>query len=256
LSNGPAIYAATGMRYLWFMPALFSFAVIKAVAMRWPAFGKGLTILAWFWMLGAALIMPRIPYSVPWGIESALFFFGLGQAATYAVSRLSLQAGYQNGIAAASAVAALSAMIIVIPLGWVAAAGVDTYDIRQPATWLVGVCYPCVMLAALYCLGESGPFPAGRLLGRLLAALGRRSLPVYLVHVPVYRVLTLAWFGGKFDDVQVVGPEWGVGLLILALSTAFSLGLSAAVWSAPFLRRSFFPRAWEDWYGGLLDRGV
>lgn len=80
-------------------------------------------------------------------------------------------------------------------------------------------------------------------LGDWFAALGRWSLPVYLLHVPVYRVLTRAWFGRQFDDLQVVGSDLGVGLPILVLSTALSLGLSAALWRMPRARRIVSPRS-------------
>lgn len=247
LSNGPTIYAATGMRYLWFMPALLSFALIKAVAIRWPAWGRMLTVAAWLWMVGAALVMPRIQGSLPWGVESALFFFGLGQAATYAVQRLSLRVTGYGGMVAACVAAAMSVTIVGVPLGWVAAAGVDSYDIRRPATWLMGVCYPCVILAVLYAVAGGGGVVGSGLLGRLFAALGRWSLPVYLLHLPLYRVLTRAWFGQRFDDLQVVGSDLGVGLTIFVLSTALSLGLSAALWRMPRARRVVFPRSWDDW---------
>jgi len=256
LSDGPAIYAATGMRYLWFMPALFSFAVMKAIAMRWPTYGKGLTVVAWGWMVVAALVIPRLPDGLPWGIGSALFFFGLGQAATYAATRLSLHATRTAGFASACLTAAMSALIVFIPLDWVAAAAVDSYDIRRPATWLVGVCYPCVMLAAIYYASGSAWLSAGHLPGRVLAAFGRWSLPIYLLHVPVYRVLTRAWFGRGFDDLRVVGPALGAGVVILLLTIILSLGLSAGLWSLPMVRRAVFPRSWGDVAIWRVPRGI
>lgn len=245
-ADSVSIYAATGMRYLWFLPSLFVFVAFKSFALRSPPFGAVLTVVAWGWMCTAALILPLLPCEPPWGAASALFFFGLGQAGAV-ISRWAATTGLGPATSLLLFVALLlGAAIVFVPLGWVAASSVATYDIRHPLTWAVGIVYPWIVLTLL-ALPSSNVSPRFfHIPGLMLDMFGKYSLPIYLIHMPVYRILTLACFGKRFDELDIVGPHLAVGLLILATTLAASLAMAMALWQYPRLRGALFPRDWQE----------
>lgn len=239
----PAIYQAVGMRYLWFLPALFSLVVIKAAAIRWPRVGQALWLAACGVIFGASFVPESVIESIPFNAATGLFFFGLGEAFRRAAQAVSRLPGSAAGIVAGSMTAALAVLITIAPLGWVAGANIRSYDIMHWATWITAVVFPCSMLIAL--MQASQLFPAQK----LLALCGRYSMPLYLIHMLLYRVLTLSWFGRNFDDLAIVGRDLFAGLAIFCLTVAGSLALSIAIWRVDRVRRLIFPRDWSEFSG-------
>jgi fucose 4-O-acetylase-like acetyltransferase len=237
----PAIHRAVGMRYLWFLPALFSLVVIKAAANRWPTLRRGLLGAAWCLIVGAVYMPASIVAAMPCNLLTGLFFFGLGdvfRVGEQSVARLPtvVRSAITGGL-----MAGLAWLIVYQPLGWVAGANIRSYDITNWPTWLAALVFPCLVLSTL--LAMAGFLP----LRPLLALCGRYSLSIYLMHMPLYRVLTMAWFGAKFDDLATVGANPWAGVLIFVLTVTGSLAISIGVWSLPRLRRLVFPRDWPDW---------
>jgi fucose 4-O-acetylase-like acetyltransferase len=237
----PAIHAAVGMRYLWFLPALFSLVVLKAAAIHWPTLGWGLLAAAWCLIAGAVFVPANVMAAVPCNALTGLFFFGLGEVfrrAEQAVARLPaiVQAAVAGGLTAG-----LAWLIVRQPLGWVAGSSIRSYDITNWPTWAAAIAFPCLVLATLLATAQAWP------LRRLLALCGNYSLPIYLTHMLLYRLLTLGWFGKKFDDLTTVGSDLPAGSVIFALTVAGSLVISIGIWRLPRLRRLLFPRDWPDW---------
>jgi fucose 4-O-acetylase-like acetyltransferase len=241
----PAIHAATGMRYLWFLPALLSLVTLKSIAIRWPAIGRLLVATSLVWMAAATFVPPAILAALPLGVGTGLFFFGLGELLRAALARVP-----EGGRAAVTTAAVITtvvatAAIVTVPLGWVAGANVANYDVRSPVTWAVALVYPCAMLLALVAVAERLPAFA------LLRECGRLSLPIYLVHMLVYRCITLALYGREFDDLYVVGANLPLGIGIFIATVAASLAVSEFVWRVPRLKALVFPRTWADWRGSV-----
>ncbi len=237
----PAIHTAVGMRYLWFLPALFSLVVIKAAAIRWPTLGWWLLGTAWCLIVAAVYVPATVVAAAPCNALTGLFFFGLGEVfrrTDQAVARLPaiMPAAVAGGLTAG-----LAWVIVRQPLGWVAGANIRSYEITNWPTWAAALVFPCVILATLLATAQAWP------LRRLLALCGRYSLPVYLTHMLLYRMLTLCWFGKKFDDLATVGSALRTGVVIYVLTVAGSLAISIGIWSLPRLRRLLFPRDWSDW---------
>ena len=251
-ADSSSIYAATGMRYLWFLPSLFVFVVLKSIAFRWPAIGKAIAVVAWCWMCSAALILARVPGEPPWGAASALFFFGLGQAGALTSRLFPVTSRPYRGLFLLVATVLLSAVVVFVPLGWVAAANVASYDIRQPLTWVVGVVYPWFFLALLDLFSSHASLWFHHTIRLTLDAFGKYSLPIYLIHMPVYRILTRAYFGNHFDSVDAVGPEFAVGMVILAATLAVSLAVAMALWRFRRVRGLLFPRDWQEWKAAVF----
>jgi fucose 4-O-acetylase-like acetyltransferase len=237
----PAIHAAVGMRYLWFLPALFSLVIIKAVALRWPPLWAILFVAAWCLIAGAALVPQGIIAGAPCNAFTGLFFFGLGEGFRRA-ERITAPMPEVVRAGVAGALSALLAWLIVHePLGWVAGANIRSYDIASWPTWATALVFPCLVLSTLLATASVWP------LRSLLELCGRYSLSVYLTHMLLYRVFTLCWFGRKFDDLAIVGRDLRAGILIFGLTVAGSLLISIAVWRLPRVRRLVFPRDWHDW---------
>lgn len=237
----PAIHAAVGMRYLWFLPALYSLVVIKSAAMRWPSLGRALLAAACCLIGGAAFAPAGLIAATPLNAMTGLFFFGLGELyrrADHVTSRLPATA---KAAAAAGLAGALAWLIVNQPLGWVAGANIQSYDIANWPTWTAALVFPCLVLTALLAMAEHMP------LRRLLALCGRYSLPMYLIHMLLYRSITLVWFGRRFDDLATVGSHLRAGITIFVLTVFGSLLISIAIWRLPPLRRLVFPRDWPDW---------
>lgn len=240
LGNDQSLHAATGMHFLWFLPCLFCFCIIKAAANRWTWFRRPMVLLAWLWLPVAGLFSAESFAWVPYSMQNAVFFFGFGELAKgilriTAVGRIAVTRWFAPLMALG-----LAALIVMIPLGWVSAANVTTYDIRRPLTWGVALVFPCVMLLALSAGLATVP-------GKVLEACGRYSMPLYLVHMFVYRGLTRAWFGGSFRSPTIVGGDVRIGLAILAATIIGSIAFAVIVWRIPLLRRILFPRSWHDW---------
>lgn len=240
VGSDAAIYQAVGMRYLWFLPALFSLVMIKAAASRWPAVGTALTLAAWVLIVGTAFIPAALVKSVPLNAAIGLFFFGLGEVFRKAFQAASRLPDTVLSAAAVAATVALSALIVLVPLDRVAGANICTYDVTHWATWVVALVFPCCLLVALFTTSSFLPLRA------FLEFCGRYSLPLYLIHMLLYRVLTLAWFGRAFDDLATVGADFPAGLAIFFLTTAGSLALTLLIWRVAPLRRLIFPRDWNE----------
>lgn len=236
----PAIYQAVGMRYLWFLPALFSLVVIKAAAIRWPRAAAALWLAACGLLIGAVYVPATVIEALPFNAATGLFFFGLGEVfrrVAQVTQRLPESALL---IAAGGVTAALATAITLVPLGWVAGANIRSYDVTHWATWITGIVLPCSMLIAL--MQTSRFFPAQQ----LLALCGQYSLPLYLIHMLLYRVLTLSWFGRSFDNLAIVGRDLFAGLAIFGLTVAGSLAISIVIWRSDRVRRLIFPRDWSE----------
>lgn len=240
LGNDESLHAATGMHFLWFLPCLFCFCIIKAGANRWPWFRRPMVLLACLWLPVAGLFSAKSLAWVPYSLLNAVFFFGLGELAKGvlgipAVARVAATRWFLSLLALG-----LAALIVGVPLGWVSAASVTTYDIRHPLTWGVALVFPCVMVLALSAGLATVP-------GKVLEACGTYSMPLYLVHMFVYRGLTRAWFGGNFRSPTIVGADMLIGLAILAATIIGSFTFAVIVRRIPMLRRILFPRSWHDW---------
>lgn len=240
VGNDQSLHAATGMHFLWFLPCLFCFCIIKAAANRWPWFRRPMVLLACLWLLVAGLFSAESLAWVPYSLLNAVFFFGLGELAkgvlgVPAVARVAAARWFLPLLALG-----LAALIVGVPLGWVSAASVTTYDIRRPLTWGVALVFPCAMVLTLSAGLATVP-------GKVLEACGKYSMPLYLVHMFVYRGLTRAWFGGNFRSPTIVGADMPIGLAILAATIIGSFAFAVIVWRIPVLRRILFPRSWHDW---------
>lgn len=234
-----SLSAATGLKMLWFLPALFALTVLRSIGVRWRQAGALLTIAAIVWMVVGGMLSRSVLELLPYGLASAVFFLGLGEIGHIMLPRLD-RLDPRAGVMACAVVVLLGTLIVWLPLGCVAAAFIETYDIRDPLTWLVAVAFPGLALVSLRFLVERLP---GQ---RIVAGIGQLSLPIYLVHMFFYRAMTRFRFGRDFDDIAIVGPRLAEGLVILALTIGSSVAFGALIWRTPSIRELAFPRTWRE----------
>lgn len=240
-----AIHNAVGMRYLWFLPALFSLVMFKAWGCHGGPSAGVLLAISMVWLGAAALVPADVREWIPLGSATGLFFFGLGEVFRRVVERSGARIDSMRvGFPCLLAVMALAMVIVSVPLGRIAAANLGRYDIRAPLTWCVALVFPCLMLPTLLWLARIMPLPG-------IAAIGRYSLPIYLVHMFVYRALTRARFGAAHDDLAAVGADLPAGLVILALTVGLSLVIAVGISAVPRLQSLVFPRDWPEWRGAF-----
>jgi uncharacterized membrane protein YeiB len=179
--------------------------------------------------------------AVPCNALAGLFFFGVGEVFRRAGQAVARLPAIMRVAVAGGLTAGLAWLIVRQPLGWVAGANIRSYDITNWPTWAAALAFPCLVLATLLTTAHAWP------LRRLVALCGHYSLPLYLTHMLLYRVLTLGWFGRKFDDLATVGSDLQAGMVIFVLTAAGSLAIAIGICRLPRLRRLLFPRDWPDW---------
>lgn len=245
-----SIHEAVGMRVFWFLPTLFSLVMLRAVWTGFPRCRIPLLVAALAWMGGAAAVPPDTVRWWPLGMASALFFLAPCLAVRWLHDRMSpANRGWYAGVA--TAVACLCGWAVVaVPLGWVAGANPAGYDPARPVTFAVGLVFPAAMFFAL--------MAASRALetSRLLQACGRQSLGIFLVHMFVYRALTLAVFGRRFTSPETVGPHLAIGLAVFAATVFLSLAAAAALPRWPRLSALIVPRDWAGWRAAITGRAA
>lgn len=240
-----AIHDAVGMRYLWFLPALFSLVMLKASACRGGLAAGALRAIAMLWLGTAALVPAGVRDWMPLGSAAGLFFFGLGELFRSAVTRAGARLdSWRVGLCCTVAAAVIAVGIVTVPLGRIAAAGIANYDIRFPLTWSAGLIFPCLVLPGLLWLARSLPLSG-------IGVIGKYSLQIYLVHMFVYRLLTRLRFGADYDDLAIVGADLAAGLAILTLTLGISLVIAMGTSRLPRLQSLVFPRDWAEWRGAI-----
>jgi len=250
LYNGQesSIHAAVGMRVFWFLPALFSLVILRSL---WTRFGwcrAPLLIAGLAWMGCVARVPSAGLRWLPLGAASALFFFLPCLATRWLHDRITPTNAALCGILATAVSLLCGWAIVATPLGWVAGANPSGYDPFQPATFAVGLVFPTAMFFVLLAISH------GLHSMRLLQACGKYSLGIFLVHMFIYRGLTLAVFGRQFATPAVVGPQLAVGLIVFAATVVMSLALAVAIPFWPRLNSIVFPRDWASWRAALLGR--
>lgn len=252
LYNGQesSIHDAVGMRVFWFLPSLLSLVVLRAVWDRCGWCRLPLMIAALCWMCCVARIPSEALRWLPLGAPSALFFFTPCLAVRWLYDRRTLADEASLAVLATGIAGLCCWAIVTTPLGWVAGANPAAYDALRPATFVVGIVFPIamffVLLAASRAFGDS----------RLLQACGKHSLGIFLVHMFIYRGLTLAVFGRQFANLESVGPQLAIGLVLFASTVIMSLAVSAAIQRWPRLNALVFPRDWASWRAAIAGGAV
>jgi len=174
---------------LWFLPALFTANQLMACWRRWgPPARVPLLVLVAATVLGAGRVAPRHDV-IPFGLDVALFLFPFIGVVDQAWRRRERVAGAAGAWLVPAALAALAlggALVRVcerVKTHSAFARRVDFAQFSVPET-LPGYLGMTLMGVALVLLASRLRAPRG------LAAVGRRSMPIFLLHYPLLYVLT------------------------------------------------------------------
>lgn len=230
---------AVGLRLFWFLPALLSLLFLRSLYFGLAQRGK-LVFLVFVMLVHAFLgLIPKIylPY-IPYGLPLVLFLFPLGLLAGMLWNRFKNEQGFYW----VAIVLFFGSMWIGVKFDSYAGLAGDprVYSIFKPGQLLFHDIY---LIAAFFGLIGLMRF-APRLIQKLFAYIGERSLPVFLLHSFIWqaylRIGLIDWFSGALQPV-------------FAVLCAFLITLVTAVLISVYLEKSnliyrfVFPKDLADW---------
>lgn len=220
---------------LWYLQALLVYFVVARSTRRVPG-----TVLAASLMLSVAVSSHW--FSAPGNRASLLqnlCWFLIGLHATAWADRFARRTTART--------AAMFAACYVVLASFTTVAGIGSWPGVRLVTGAVGVCAG-ISAAALLCRGRSGSATGRRpgRTGRALARLGRRTLPVYVIHMPLVALL--------HDAVAALfrrAPGLGHSLLLAA---GYPVLATAAIVSTCLVIHQVLRRAGLRWLFELPGR--
>ena len=244
----PAIKYSTGFIVLWFLPALFSTALVISLTnsgrpkLRWIVIFLSLLTHA---TLGGVPTWLKVNF--PWGIPLAFYMMPLGVASRYLI-------GWRPIKNAPRTTAFIATIIFISSWSCLTSIGIQielpTLKLPTLADPLRFLLSDAVIISSFVLLFVISP-TASRIVA--LASLGRYSLVVYLVH-PLVNKPVLGMIMKLTDKLHPSALEdaieyWFLALLSLTIVTAISLAIAMVVAKTPLLRQTLTPRDWPDWIG-------
>lgn len=235
-----AVDASSGFRLFWFLPALFSLVVWRsAIRSGSPGTRRFLEGLAVAGFLFAGLLPGDWVRLLPLGLPIAAYALVPGlvfEALWRRVGRARLP-----WVAVISGVVFAGLSLLAFARGTsLVIARLDVYSALEPLSLVIHAAIP---IAALLAVLAASPWLVR---GRILPALGRCSLVVYLVHGLVYQgLLRLSGVVGS-----TAGPRATAAIVTFAVTVAVSWAIAAAIDRLEPLRRLVTPRSLDDFVGG------
>lgn len=227
-----------GLRLFWFLPTLFSLAMLRAVEVKY-ACAKPVFVLAGLTLIGVHALTDVIDLSVlPLGVGLALAFYPLGVFVEHYLASRLLRAHTLTRLMLYGMVAfcATYAIIVLVPLGWVSGASLEGVKWSTPATCMMALALPIISLPALFGFAQLLRW------SRFLAFIGKGSLVIYLMHMFYYAALLELW--------KILGISFRESLFFGTITLLLTFGASAvsvAILDArPSLRRLIIPRDYWD----------
>lgn len=244
LGTADPIKRGCGFLLYWFLPALWSVALLRAaVRGASPALRGGAlaaSILFFLWVGG----VPRPLRMWMWmGSGIALFVYPLGLATAWLWSLRARVSTTWIGIVAGVVFVALSAAALRMESS-VRLARLVVPTAGEPVRVLLHAAIPlAATIAAL---------AAARLLARVpgMVAIGRHSLVIYLAHSLVFQGL-LRVFGGPGGTREALLAAGGASF---AVTVAIALAVAIAIERVDLLRRTITPRTASEWPLARLAR--
>ncbi len=245
LLTGNDVYLkdATGLYLFWFLPVMMWVSLLGLLYYSCPS--------RWRWgLLGVFaachVLLPALSWSArrtyPWfGTHVALYIVGLGVAARFLWQR----AGYQRirqWRYVALAGCAVCFVVMLTTGSAVTLSHLSCPSFRQPDRILLHDAIP--ILVCLTLAGFSGTLVALP----SLAYVGKRSLPVYLMHQPCMIAFT-AVCTRCMSQPQTAWGLTGLSLVSVIVALAGPLVVMYVLDALPRLKRVLFPRNIEDIVG-------
>lgn len=208
IGSQPVLKQTTGFYFLWFLPAYFSFTLVRM------AFDNGNWLLKIFIILTSISIHIFLSWntreqlfnSIPLALTQGFYYFAYGIIAFYLLKFIP----YIKYVGAV--------LFIAISVAYFLG-----HQINIPFLFPVSfVMFSLSILKLLVYL----PF---------LEKLGIYSLPVYLVHVYIY------------NGFEIILPQTiFFGIIILGLTTAIAYYFSTFLFNIQYLRKLIFPGNWHE----------
>ena len=187
---------------LWFLPCLFTSRVIVELLLwlstKFKMHRKLFAAIAAVIMFGLALVLPVPEMQLPFGLSQApvaVGFILLGYILKDVMDKFHQKGVWLHLLVFAISAAAFVIGVFVIEGQELVSVFVCSYG--NPVRFFINAVTGCVMTMALASLIAKIPEKAfGKGLYRLLSWLGRSTMGIYLIHVPIVR----GWIAPAFQD--------------------------------------------------------
>lgn len=239
LGTPGAIERGCGLRAFWFLPALFTLALLRAAMARSHAAAAGLAAAGLAFHLAAGALGRNVEERLLFGLSIALFVLPLGLAAAWAW-RLRERIGRPALTALALATWAATQLVAYEHASFVRLAGLKVPSAAEPLRLLL---HDALAVSAFVAIAGLSARLA-RVPG--LVWLGRQSLFIYLVHSIVFQGILAAL--GLRPGRGTAGADAALAAGSLAATLALSALAAHVVTTRPLLRDAIAPRAARDWW--------
>jgi len=235
---------AVGLRLFWFLPAILSLVFLRSLYFGLAEKGRILVLV--FALLVHLLLglVPKnyLPY-IPYGLPLVVFLFPLGLLVGF------LWKNYKNQTVfyLASILVFVGSIVMSVKFdSHVGLAGDPrVYSVFQPARLLFHDIYLMSAFFGLIGLMRFSP----RIIQRLFAYIGERSLPIFLLHSFLWQAFLRMGLVDRFSSNMQ--PIWAI--LFTFLSTLVTVVLiSVLLEKSGILYRIVFPRDVADWPGMFI----
>lgn len=234
VGSADTVKAGSGLSLFWFLPALLTLTLLRSWHAR-AGGGVSVLILAIAAHLGIGLLPEAVRVLTPFGLLIALFVFPLGQFIVWAWPKYVAPWLLRWGL-----IAGITWIATLVYIFWARSAfnvgELTLYSVLHPLHLFL---HDASALAAFVALTALCATPIGRL--PFLAAMGRASLLIYLIHSFVFQALLL------------VTPRLGVplnlviGLMLFALTLVLSYGVAHLLMKSRVFQRWVTPRYATEW---------
>lgn len=242
VASSATLDAATGMQLYWFLPTLLTVVVVRGWVHHLESGWRIAAVLFFVLVHGLLGSLPEFAKMyAPFGIFIAAYVLPLGLAFA-ALWRL-MQAAPVRFAVLSSAVCVILIAVSARSEVWVNLAPLRVYTYSDPLKLLIADGTALSACLALLCLSRWYSR------SKLICALGRQSLTIYLVHALVYQLLLqisrkLDWIPAQ-DSLKIL---LGLAFAVVILAASFVVG--KLVHASACVRRFVFPRTWGDWLNG------
>ncbi len=234
IGSADTVKAGSGLSLFWFLPALLTLTLLRS----WFARSGGATallLLALVAHVGIGALPEAVLMLVPFGLLIALFAFPLGQLITWMWPRYI--APRLLGWGAAAGLVWMATLVYIYSTRSAFNIGeLSVYSLAQPFHLVL---HDVSALSAFVALAALCATPIGRI--PFLAALGRASLLIYLIHSFIFQALLLL--------VPRLGMPANLmmGLVLLVITLILSYGVAHVLATSRVFQRWVTPRYAAEW---------
>ena len=239
IGNAPQLDNATGLRALWFMPALITIIALSALLigrLRIPLIT--LVPLTFLVHISVGLIPEPLKFQIPFGLISALYLFGLGLIIRIIYTHINH--ALLEKTAPLALIIAIAAIIVTSTTGSI---------IKFPVIHLPDLTNPsAILLHDIIILGMFIALISNKYLQRsnTLQWIGQNSLTIYLSHL-LFLGGTMIAFKPLINASKITPASTLTVAAIFTITLSGSILCTRIINACPNLKSWIMPKDWKTW---------